>query len=156
MVPPDAGGEGANGAVSLETYFAMARGAQSGGLDVTALEMTKWFDTNYHYLVPELAPSTRFRLGSRKPLEEYLEARAAGIETVPVLVGPLSFLLLAKGFDDDGPATTTASTGCRCCPSCWRSTPRCDRACCATPARAGCSSTSRCSCRTARRTSWRP
>ena len=96
------GGEEANGTVSLETYFAMARGAQSGGLDVTALEMTKWFDTNYHYLVPELAPSTRFRMGSRKPLDEYLEARAAGIETVPVLVGPLSFLLLAKGFDESG------------------------------------------------------
>ena len=111
-VPPRyrAGGNGAadgglgdsDGAVSLETYFAMARGAQSGGLDVTALEMTKWFDTNYHYLVPELAPTTRFRLGSHKPLDEYLEARAADIETVPVLVGPLSFLLLAKGFDEAG------------------------------------------------------
>ena len=98
----DGGLGDANGAVGLETYFAMARGAQSGGLDVTALEMTKWFDTNYHYLVPELAPATRFRLGSRKPLDEYLEARAAGIETVPVLVGPLSFLVLAKGFDDAG------------------------------------------------------
>ena len=103
---PAANGNGEHaaegGADALETYFAMARGAQRDGLDVTALEMTKWFDTNYHYLVPELAPSTRFRLATRKPLDEYLEARAAGIETVPVLVGPISFLLLAKGFDDAG------------------------------------------------------
>ena len=102
--PPNGHDEHAaeGGADALETYFAMARGAQRDGLDVTALEMTKWFDTNYHYLVPELAPSTRFRLATRKPLDEYLEARAAGIETVPVLVGPISFLLLAKGFDDAG------------------------------------------------------
>ena len=86
--------------VDLDTYFAMARGAQTDGLDVTAMEMTKWFDTNYHYIVPELDEATRFRLASTKPVDEYLEARAAGIETVPVLVGPLSFLLLGKSHDD--------------------------------------------------------
>ena len=86
----------------LDTYFAMARGAQGAGIDVTALEMVKWFDTNYHYLVPELSPATRFHLANRKPLDEYLEARAAGIETMPVLLGPVSFLLLARGFDADG------------------------------------------------------
>ena len=86
----------------LDTYFAMARGAQDEGIDVTALEMVKWFDTNYHYLVPELSPATRFRLATRKPLDEYLEARAAGIETMPVLLGPVSFLLLARGFDEAG------------------------------------------------------
>ncbi len=91
------GGDG-----GLDTYFAMARGAQDAGIDVTALEMVKWFDTNYHYLVPELSPATRFRLANRKPLDEYLEARAAGIETMPVLLGPVSFLLLARGFDADG------------------------------------------------------
>ena len=95
--PRYAGGDG-----DLDTYFAMARGAQGDRIDVTALEMVKWFDTNYHYLVPELSPATRFRLANRKPLDEYLEARAAGIETMPVLLGPVSFLLLARGFDADG------------------------------------------------------
>jgi 5-methyltetrahydropteroyltriglutamate--homocysteine methyltransferase len=85
--------------VDLDTYFAMARGAQSAGLDVTAMEMTKWFDTNYHYLVPELRPGMTFRLATTKPVDEYREARAAGIETVPVLVGPLSWLLLGKAHD---------------------------------------------------------
>ncbi|QFG21362.1 5-methyltetrahydropteroyltriglutamate--homocysteine S-methyltransferase [Actinomadura sp. WMMB 499] len=77
----------------LDRYFAMARGVQ----DVPALEMTKWFDTNYHYIVPELGPDTRFRLDrNAKPLAEYREAQALGIETRPVLVGPLTYLLLAK------------------------------------------------------------
>ena len=90
------------GPVDLDTYFAMARGAQGAGLDVTAMEMTKWFDTNYHYIVPELGPDTGFRLASNKPLDEYLEARAAGIETVPVLVGPFSYLLLGKNDEELG------------------------------------------------------
>lgn len=60
------------------------------------LEMTKWFDTNYHFLVPEVGPGTRLRLAGSKPLAEYAEARSLGIETRPVLLGPLSFLLLAK------------------------------------------------------------
>ena len=100
-VPPRYGDPG-EGEVGLEAYFAMARGAQREGLDVTAMEMIKWFDTNYHYIVPELGPATRFRLASRKPLDEYLEARAHGIETVPVLLGPLSLLLLGKGVDGEG------------------------------------------------------
>jgi 5-methyltetrahydropteroyltriglutamate--homocysteine methyltransferase len=82
--------------VDLETYFAMARGSQHNGLDVTAMEMTKWFDTNYHYIVPELTPEMGFRLATRKPLEEFQEAMALGIRTRPVLLGPLSFLLLGK------------------------------------------------------------
>jgi methionine synthase II (cobalamin-independent) len=77
----------------LDTYFAAARGVQ----DAPALEMTKWFDTNYHYIVPELGPDTEFTLAGTKPLDEYREARALGIETRPVLVGPVTFLLLAKG-----------------------------------------------------------
>ena len=77
----------------LDTYFAAARGVQ----DAPALEMTKWFDTNYHYLVPELGPDTTFTLTGSKPLDEYREARALGIETRPVLVGPVTFLLLSKG-----------------------------------------------------------
>ncbi len=79
--------------VGLETYFAMARG---GGGDATALEMTKWFDTNYHYLVPELGEGTRFALSSPKPFDELAEAAALGVATVPALLGPLTFLLLAK------------------------------------------------------------
>ena len=76
----------------LDAYFAMARG--TGG--IAPLELTKWFDTNYHYLVPELGPATDLRLAGDKPVREYLEARSYGIETRPVLLGPLSFLLLAK------------------------------------------------------------
>jgi 5-methyltetrahydropteroyltriglutamate--homocysteine methyltransferase len=82
--------------VDLDTYFAMARGAQGKGLDAPAMEMTKWFDTNYHYIVPELGPDQRFRVASPKPFDELAEASAAGISTRPVLLGPLSFLLLAK------------------------------------------------------------
>ena len=93
------------GEVGLETYFAMARGGrqQGGAKNAAPLEMTKWFDTNYHYLVPEFHPGQNFRLAFSKPLAEYAEAREQGIETKPVLIGPLSFLLLGKekekGFD---------------------------------------------------------
>ncbi|MDV6013675.1 5-methyltetrahydropteroyltriglutamate--homocysteine S-methyltransferase [Haloechinothrix sp. LS1_15] len=83
------------GLSELDTYFAAARGAP----DAPPMEMTKWFDTNYHYLVPELGPETRFSVAGGKPLDEYREARALGITTRPVLVGPLTFLLLAKPAD---------------------------------------------------------
>jgi 5-methyltetrahydropteroyltriglutamate--homocysteine methyltransferase len=97
-VPDRYGWEG--GEVDLPTYFAMARGSQGDGVDVTAMEMTKWFDTNYHYIVPELGPGTTFSLSSQKPFDEYAEAQEElGIETVPVLVGPVSFLLLSKPAD---------------------------------------------------------
>jgi len=76
----------------LDAYFAMARGADG----IAPLELTKWFDTNYHYLVPELGPGTGLRLADDKPLREYREARSHGIDTRPVLLGPLSFLLLSK------------------------------------------------------------
>ncbi|MYW02230.1 5-methyltetrahydropteroyltriglutamate--homocysteine S-methyltransferase, partial [Streptomyces sp. SID3343] len=76
----------------LAGYFAMARGTQ----DVAPLEMTKWFDTNYHYLVPELGPDTAFAADSTKPVDELLEALALGHRARPVLVGPLTYLLLAK------------------------------------------------------------
>src|SRR4051794_28246537 len=79
--------------VDLDTYFAMARGTQAA----TAMEMTKWFDTNYHYIVPELGPDTSFSLSSTKPFDEHAEAmEEVGIDTVPVLIGPVSFLLLSK------------------------------------------------------------
>jgi 5-methyltetrahydropteroyltriglutamate--homocysteine methyltransferase len=76
----------------LDRYFAMARGAA----DVAPLEMTKWFDTNYHYLVPELGPDTEFRLDASKPLSEFTEALEVGTLTRPVILGPVSFLLLSK------------------------------------------------------------
>ena len=76
----------------LDTYFALARGHG----DVAPLELTKWFDTNYHYLVPELGPDTAIRLAGDKPVAEFLEARADGHTTRPVLVGPVTFLRLAK------------------------------------------------------------
>ncbi|MFC3997274.1 5-methyltetrahydropteroyltriglutamate--homocysteine S-methyltransferase [Nocardiopsis sediminis] len=76
----------------LDRYFAMARGTA----DAHPLEMTKWFDTNYHYLVPEIGPGTRFTLDPGKPLGEFAEALEQGVQTRPVLLGPVTFLLLAK------------------------------------------------------------
>lgn len=93
-VPPRYGWNGKW--MDADTYFAMARGSQGKGRDVTAMEMTKWFDTNYHYIVPELERGQRFRLASAKPANEYREARAAGIDATTVLIGPMTFLLLAK------------------------------------------------------------
>ncbi|HEX9621511.1 MAG TPA: 5-methyltetrahydropteroyltriglutamate--homocysteine S-methyltransferase, partial [Polyangiaceae bacterium] len=82
----------------LPRYFAMARGLQdrASGLDVPALEMTKWFDTNYHYIVPELELEQTFELDASKLLSELEEAKALGIETRPVIVGPVTFLLSSK------------------------------------------------------------
>ncbi|MYQ75966.1 MULTISPECIES: 5-methyltetrahydropteroyltriglutamate--homocysteine S-methyltransferase [unclassified Streptomyces] len=77
---------------TLDGYFAMARGTQ----DVAPLEMTKWFDTNYHYLVPELGPGTVFTADSTKQVAELKEALAQGLAARPVLVGPVTYLLLAK------------------------------------------------------------
>ncbi|MEV7085838.1 5-methyltetrahydropteroyltriglutamate--homocysteine S-methyltransferase [Streptomyces sp. NPDC093085] len=76
----------------LDGYFAMARGTQ----DVAPLEMTKWFDTNYHYLVPELGPDTVFTADSTKQVAELKEALALGLSARPVLIGPVTYLLLAK------------------------------------------------------------
>ena len=81
-----------NGTVDLPTYFAMARGTQ----EVAPLDMTKWFDTNYHYLVPEFRPQQTFHLTSTAPVDAMMEAQALGIRTRPVLLGPVSFLLLGK------------------------------------------------------------
>ncbi|WP_328827788.1 5-methyltetrahydropteroyltriglutamate--homocysteine S-methyltransferase [Streptomyces sp. NBC_00252] len=77
---------------ALDGYFAMARGTQ----DVAPLEMTKWFDTNYHYLVPELGPGTVFTADSTKQVSELKEALTLGLTARPVLVGPITYLLLAK------------------------------------------------------------
>ena len=111
----------AAGAPELERYFAMARGTQrsadpghghgadcacgpaQSGQEQAALEMTKWFDTNYHYLVPEFSAQTEFHLASERLFDEVAQARADGHAVKAVLLGPLSFLWLGKekqaGFD---------------------------------------------------------
>lgn len=78
--------------VHIDTFFAMAR----GNAKVGAMEMTKWFDTNYHYIVPELHTGMSFRWSCQKPVKHFEEAKALGIQTRPVLLGPVSFLLLGK------------------------------------------------------------
>ncbi|PTR28771.1 methionine synthase (B12-independent) [Rhodococcus sp. OK519] len=82
----------------LDRYFAAAR----GNSEVTPLEMTKWFDTNYHYLVPEITPATTFTLNPAKVLGEVAEAKALGVPARPVVIGPVTFLLLAK-FEGGAP-----------------------------------------------------
>uniref|UniRef100_A0A0C9RGG8 5-methyltetrahydropteroyltriglutamate--homocysteine S-methyltransferase n=1 Tax=Wollemia nobilis TaxID=56998 RepID=A0A0C9RGG8_9CONI len=89
-VPPRYGWAGEE--ISLATYFSMAR----GNATLPAMEMTKWFDTNYHYIVPELGPELKLSYASHKAVSEYKEAKELGIDTVPVLVGPVSYLLLSK------------------------------------------------------------
>ena len=82
------------GLSDVDTYFAMARGRDGAA----AMELTKWFDSNYHYLVPELSPDTEFRLAGDKPVAEFTEALRQGVPTRPVLLGPVTFLKLAKPF----------------------------------------------------------
>ncbi|MDG1990705.1 MAG: 5-methyltetrahydropteroyltriglutamate--homocysteine S-methyltransferase [Dehalococcoidia bacterium] len=90
-----------------ELYFAMARGLQTDFIDVKPLEMTKWFDTNYHYLVPEISKDTSFVLQADKILDEYNEAKAIGINTRPVIIGPMTFLMLSKFVENDTTLTTS-------------------------------------------------
>lgn len=80
---------------SLADYFTLARGS----VDEQPMEMTKWFDSNYHYLVPEIAPETAFAFSCRRSVDEFTEALSEGVHTRPVIVGPLTFLLLAKAVD---------------------------------------------------------
>jgi 5-methyltetrahydropteroyltriglutamate--homocysteine methyltransferase len=80
----------------LDRYFAAARGTE----DVAPLEMTKWFDTNYHYIVPEIAPNTAFTLNPEKVLAECKEAQQHGVTARPVIIGPITFLALSKAVDD--------------------------------------------------------
>jgi len=101
----------ADGEATLATYFAMARGTtgEAGGShegcthshSLTACEMTKWFDTNYHYIVPELSAGQKLALGRLKVVEEYREAKAQGYETRPVLLGPVTWLSLVKASGID-------------------------------------------------------
>lgn len=89
----------------LDTYFAMARGYQGESGDVKALAMKKWFNTNYHYIVPEVEDDTVIKLSADKLLNEYKEAKELGITTKPVIAGPYTVLKLCrftenKGIDD--------------------------------------------------------
>ena len=84
------------GLSGIDTYFAMARGYQGDKGNVKALAMKKWFNTNYHYIVPEIDDDTEISLSGNKPVEEYLEAKALGIETKTALIGPFTFLKLAR------------------------------------------------------------
>ena len=108
-IPPGYGWQ--QGPVSLPSYFALARGSRGTGAEqaagiapgLPALEMTKWFDTNYHYLVPRLAAADRFVLTENRPLQQFREALALSIRTRPVLLGPVSFLMLSKTTDGSDP-----------------------------------------------------
>ncbi|MEG3124034.1 5-methyltetrahydropteroyltriglutamate--homocysteine S-methyltransferase [Sphingomonas sp. GB1N7] len=100
--------DAAHGEADLATYFAMARGTTGADdgcghahASQTACEMTKWFDTNYHYMVPELHAGQKLALNTPKIVDEYREAKAQGFETRPVLLGPVTWLSLAKGRDVD-------------------------------------------------------
>ncbi|WP_062070674.1 5-methyltetrahydropteroyltriglutamate--homocysteine S-methyltransferase [Demequina sediminicola] len=86
----------ADGSVDLAGYSTIARGQG----DKAPLEMTKWFDSNYHYLVPEIGPDTTFALSSNRWVEEFIEAKEAGFLTRPVITGPLTFLYLSKAADE--------------------------------------------------------
>jgi 5-methyltetrahydropteroyltriglutamate--homocysteine methyltransferase len=111
-VPPRFGWKG--GPVDLDTRFLIARGVRpkhedghagctTCAADTFASDMTKWFDTNYHYIVPEFSADTRFRLSATKIFDEFDEALALGIKTKPVLLGPVTYLLLGKA-DSGQPA----------------------------------------------------
>ena len=93
---------------ALDNYFRVARGRSAQGAEdhagccggVAAGEMTKWFDTNYHYIVPEFTAQTEFRLDASRLLEQLAEARAQGVKAKPVLVGPVTYLSIGKAKDD--------------------------------------------------------
>lgn len=87
------------GEVDLNTYFAMARGDE----DAPGMELRQWFDTNYRYVVPEFSKKTKFSYLSRKAVNEFCEAKAQGLKTRPVILGPISFLLLGNMTDGKDP-----------------------------------------------------
>ena len=109
------------GAVSddLDRYFAAARGNK----DVAPLEMTKWFDTNYHYIVPEIEPATKFALNRARSLSELKEALGQGIPARPVVIGPVTFLLLSKAVNGGRTDRAAPGAGADLRPSCCRCSP---------------------------------
>ncbi|MGN1119061.1 MAG: 5-methyltetrahydropteroyltriglutamate--homocysteine S-methyltransferase, partial [Oscillospiraceae bacterium] len=97
----------------LDTYFAMARGYQGEKGDVKALAMKKWFNTNYHYIVPEIDDETEITLRGTKPYDEFLEAQKSGVKPKPVVIGAFTFLKLAhftgkKNITDFAESTAAA------------------------------------------------
>ena len=88
-----------DGHLDLAGYFTLARGMG----DQAPLEMTKWFDSNYHYLVPEIGPETVFHLASKRIVQEFEEGKAAGFVTRPVILGPVTFMMLSKASNDAPP-----------------------------------------------------
>jgi len=99
VIPERFGWQG--GEVSLDTYFRMVRGRAPTGPDTSACEMTKWFDTNYHYIVPEFSKEQSFKLTSKKLFDEVSEAQSMGYQVKPVIIGPLSYLWLGKAKGED-------------------------------------------------------
>jgi 5-methyltetrahydropteroyltriglutamate--homocysteine methyltransferase len=97
-LPARVAGVGSGGSAELDRYFAAARGND----EIAPLEMTKWFDTNYHYLVPEIGADTRFALDPAKVLGELAEAREQDVPARPVVVGPITFLALSKAVGGAG------------------------------------------------------
>ena len=85
----------------IDLLFAMARGYQKNGFDIPAMEMTKWFDTNYHYIVPEFTKGQQFSLYNTKVVNDFMEAKEAGINGKPVLIGPFTYLFLGKEKDNN-------------------------------------------------------
>jgi len=96
VVPPRFKSHQPHQTVSTDTYFAMARGEQRDGESIAACEMTKWFDTNYHYLVPEIHKDQTFELSFEKLFDEIEQAKALGINSKAVIIGPITWLWLAK------------------------------------------------------------
>ncbi|WP_342647926.1 5-methyltetrahydropteroyltriglutamate--homocysteine S-methyltransferase [Mucilaginibacter sp. CSA2-8R] len=93
---------GVKGNSEIDLYFAMARGYQKGDLDITAMEMTKWLDTNYHYIVPEFSANQEFKLFSENIFSEFtLAQQQLGAKAKPVLLGPVSYLLLGKEKEEN-------------------------------------------------------
>ncbi|WP_394060104.1 5-methyltetrahydropteroyltriglutamate--homocysteine S-methyltransferase [Alcaligenes sp. WGS1538] len=101
-VVPARFGQADDAPVSLDTLFRMARGRAPSGTPAAACEMTKWFDTNYHYIVPELAPGQTFRIARDFLFEQVEEAQALGHAVKPVIPGPLTWLWLGKGDAYEG------------------------------------------------------
>ncbi|PWN99470.1 putative MET6-methionine synthase [Tilletiopsis washingtonensis] len=93
VVPPQYANSGLN---ELDRYFAMARGHQKNGVDLPAQEMQKWFDSNYHYIVPEFTEDSTFSLQSTKPIDDFVEAKKAGYNARPVIVGPITLIAIGK------------------------------------------------------------
>ena len=98
-VPPRYGWTTTSSTPTRTSRWRKARSGSATAKDASAMEMTKWFDTNYHYIVPEFTADQTFRLASRKPVEEFVESKEQGITTRPVLIGPITYLLLGKCVD---------------------------------------------------------